>query len=224
LRRPRLLIGWLLCAGGVSAAANILSANLISLYGDPGWGWLVVEATWQACQFSLGVLLPLLYPTGRMPSRRWSWVLAPVVAGHWLDWAGLLSMDRELRDTSHTLVTAGMACAFASLAVRFARGGPVERRQILWLLITLPGLLVPWMIGGGAWWLASIGIPLIPAAIAVAVLRYRLFGIDTLISRAMVGTGLAAVITAVYLTAGAASSLFLAEVDLVAGLAAALFA
>ncbi|MFG1944765.1 ATP-binding protein [Nonomuraea sp. NPDC048826] len=223
-RRPRLLIGWLLCAGGVSSAANILSANLIVLNGDPGWGWVVVEFTWQACQLSLGVLLPLLYPDGRMPSARWRWVVVPVVAGHLLAWASLLTMDKALRDASHLLVTVGLGLAFASLAVRFTRGDAVERRQILWLLVTLPGLLIPWILGGDAWWLASFGIPLIPAAIAVAVLRYRLFGIDTLISRAMVGTGLALVITGVYLAASAASSVFLAEVHSVAGLAAALFA
>ncbi|MDA0633043.1 histidine kinase [Nonomuraea sp. MCN248] len=223
-RRPRLVIGWLLCAGGVSAAANILSANLIALYGDPGWAWIVVESTWQACQLSLGVLLPLLYPAGRLPSRRWRWAVVPAVTGHLLDWAALLTVDRELREASHVLVTAGMALAFTSLAVRFARGDAIERRQILWLLVTLPGLLVPWMLGGAAWWTASFGIPLIPAAIAVAVLRYRLFGIDTLISRAVVGTGLALVVTSVYLAVGAASSLFLAEVHSIAGLAAALFA
>ncbi|MEV4833920.1 sensor histidine kinase [Nonomuraea sp. NPDC049486] len=224
VRRPQLAIGWLLCAGGVSAAANILSANLIALYGEPGWGWIVVQATWQACQLSLGVLLPLLYPAGRMPSPRWRWALLPAVAGHLLDWTAIAIMERELRDAAHVLVAAGMALAFASLAVRFTRGDPVERRQILWVLVTLPGLLIPWMLGGPFWWLATLGIPLIPAAIAVAVLCYRLFGIDTLISRAMVGTGLALVITAVYLAVGAASSLFLAEVDPVAGLAAALFA
>ncbi|MFD2353613.1 hypothetical protein ACFSTC_36735 [Nonomuraea ferruginea] len=224
VRRPQLAIGWLLCAGGVSAAANILSANLIALYGEPGWGWIVVQATWQACQLSLGVLLPLLYPAGRMPSPRWRWALLPAVAGHLLDWTAIVIMERELRDAAHVLVAAGMALAFASLAVRFTRGDPVERRQILWVLVTLPGLLIPWMLGGPFWWLATLGIPLIPAAIAVAVLCYRLFGIDTLISRAMVGTGLALVITAVYLAVGAASSLFLAEVDPVTGLAAALFA
>ncbi|NUW40091.1 sensor histidine kinase [Nonomuraea rhodomycinica] len=222
--RPRLVIGWLLVAGGLASAANILSANLNLLLDGPRLDWPIVNVTWQVGELTLGVLLPLLYPNGRLPSRRWGWVAGLALAGVALDWAAVSVRSHPLRDAAHWTVAAAMGLAFVSLAVRFARGDAVERRQLLWLLVTLPGLLLPWMLGDPFWWLASLGIPLIPAAIAVAVLRYRLFGIDTLISRALVGTGLAVVIGGVYLAAGAASSLFLSGVDRVAGLAAALFA
>ncbi|TYB61017.1 sensor histidine kinase [Nonomuraea sp. PA05] len=223
--RPRLVIGWLLCVGGLSAAANILSANTFHLlYGSPAAGWPIVNLAWHVLQLTLGVLLPLLYPVGRLLSRRWRWVVAPAVLGMALDWAGALSGQRAFRDPAHWLVSAAMALAFVSLVVRFKRGDATERRQLLWVMVTLPGLLVPWMLGDPFWWLATLFIPLIPAAIALAVLRYRLFGIDTLISRALVGTGLLIVITGVYVAASAASSLFLAEVDRVAGIAAAVFA
>ncbi|MFI6923556.1 sensor histidine kinase [Nonomuraea spiralis] len=223
--RPRLVIGWLLCLGGVSAAANILSANLYQLLdGSPGPRWPVVNLTWNVCELTLGVLLPLLYPVGRLLSRRWRTVVALAVAGQALDWAGLLADRPELREAGHGTLSASMVLAFASLVVRFKRGDAVERRQLLWLLVALPGLLVPWMLGADVWWVASLAIPLIPAAIAVAVLRYRLFGIDTLISRALVGTGLAIVITLVYVAVSAALSVFLSEVDRIAGIPAALFA
>ncbi|MCK2220583.1 sensor histidine kinase [Actinomadura sp. ATCC 31491] len=213
--RPRLVIGWLLCAGGLSAAIGVLAANLGELSGA-GLPWLVTLSR-QVLELTLGVLLPLLYPAGALPSRRWRPVVWLALAGAALEWAGLAPAARWTAG-------AAMALAFASLVVRFARGGAVERRQLLWLLVALPGLLVPWIAGGAAAWTASLAIPLIPAAIAVAVLRYRLFGIDTLISRALVGTGLAIVITGVYVAAGAAAGLFLSEVDPVAGIAAAIFA
>nr|SBO94383.1 ATP-binding region, ATPase-like [Nonomuraea gerenzanensis] len=223
--RPRLVIGWLLCVGGLSAAANILSANAFHLlFGHPSAGWPVINFTWHVLQLTLGVLLPLLYPAGRLLSRRWRWVIVPAVAGVALDWAGALSGQKAFRDPAHWLVSAAMALAFVSLVVRFKRGDAAERRQLLWLVVALPGLLVPWMLGDPFWWLATLFIPLIPAAIAVAVLRYRLFGIDTLISRALIGTGLIIVTTGVYVAVSAASSLFLAEVDRVAGIAAAVFA
>ncbi|SEG85324.1 Histidine kinase-, DNA gyrase B-, and HSP90-like ATPase [Nonomuraea solani] len=223
--RPRLVIGWLLLAGGLSAAANILSANLFWLLaGSPVHGRPIINLTWQVLQLTLGVLLPLLYPAGRLLSRRWLGVVALAVAGMALDWVAVLAGPAALRGPAHWTVSAAMALAFVSLVVRFTRGGPIERRQLLWLVVALPGLLVPWMLGDPFWWLATLAIPLIPAAIAVAVLRYRLFGIDTLISRALVGTGLAVVVTGVYVAVSAASSLFLSEVAPIAGIAAAVFA
>ncbi|WP_441121168.1 sensor histidine kinase [Nonomuraea sp. H19] len=223
--RPRLVIGWLLCVGGLSAAANILSANVFQLmYGSAAHGRPIVNLTWQVLQLTLGVLLPLLYPVGSLLSKRWNAVVALAVAGMALDWAGVLTGQKAPREVAHWMVSAAMGLAFAALVVRFRRGDAIERRQLLWLLLTLPGLLVPWMLGGPVWWVATLAIPLIPAAIAVAVLRYRLFGIDTLISRALVGTGLAIVTTGVYVAVSAAGSVFLSEVDRVAGIAAAVFA
>ncbi|MFI6326446.1 ATP-binding protein [Nonomuraea sp. NPDC050556] len=222
--RPRLVIGWLLCLGGFSAAANILAANTAHLLGDPPSHWPIVTLTWNACSLTLGVLLPLLYPTGRLPSPRWRWVVAVAVASVAIDWAGKLAGLPPVREAGHALQSLAMVLAFVSLAVRFHRGGPVERRQLLWILVVLPGLLIPWVVGDPIWWTATLVIPLIPAAIAVAVMRYRLFGIDTLISRALVGSGLAVAVAGVYFAAGAASSLFLSGVDRMAGLAAALFA
>jgi hypothetical protein len=86
--------------------------------------------------------------------------------------------------------------AWAAVVVRFRHGSPIERHQIKWLLsVALVGVIAfPMAVAGqllapdtgfntGAWivgFLALIGLPL---TIALAVLRYRLFEIDRLISR-----------------------------------------
>jgi hypothetical protein len=94
--------------------------------------------------------------------------------------------------------------AFAALATRFRRGSPTERGQIKWLLTAasiaavafpmaflFPGTILSdlsWIVGFGA----LVGFPV---AIGIAVLRYRLYEIDRIISRTIgwaVTTGLVA--------------------------------
>ncbi|MEV0587883.1 histidine kinase [Nonomuraea sp. NPDC050310] len=219
--RPRLPIGWLLCSGGLASAVNIVCGNLDKLYGPHPLRWPLALLAWQVYALAVGVLLPLLYPTGRLPSRPWLAVIvvsALLAVADWISWIWYAPALPQLGE----VYLAVMAAAVSSLALRLRGAGPVERRQILWLLLALPFALVPYLAGWPAWWLASLTLPLLPAAMWVAIQRHRLFGIDTLISRALVGTGLAVVIAGAYLAAGAASSLFLADVDQLAGLAAAL--
>nr|BFE88537.1 hypothetical protein GCM10020093_111380 [Planobispora longispora] len=239
-RRPRLPIGWLLAVGGLACAVNILTINVVRLEApsphvhiieaSPSLG-LVVSLSWILATLLLGVALPLLYPTGRLPSPRWRplVVFACLVQGLNVVRALLMALDatpysKPFTQTLQWSMNAAMALAFVSLAVRFHRGDPVERRRIVWPLFAFAGLLVPWVVGGPIWWLASFTIPLIPAAIAFAILRHGLYDIDTLITRALVGAGLVGVIGGVYVAVGAASSLFLSGVDRVGGLLAALCA
>ncbi|WP_405084478.1 sensor histidine kinase [Microbispora sp. NBC_01389] len=249
ISRPRLLLGWLLCLGGLGSAANILAANTAALLVLNGGHplvhplWVFADGVWNLTTYTLGVLLPLLYPTGRILSKRWcvpgaitatalgldwlcSWIAPSSVrtGGNALEVAAFAPYYEHTRQGLHMVVAVGMALAFSSLVVRFHRADGIERRQILWPLVAMAGLVVPWVIGYPVWWTATLTLPLVPAAIAVAVLRYRLYGIDTLISRALVGAGLVGVVAAVYVLVGAGSSLVLSGVDRFAGLAAALFA
>ncbi|ACZ85575.1 sensor histidine kinase [Streptosporangium roseum] len=236
--RPRLIIGWLLVLGGLACATNILLANIARLHaptpyapGAPKVLWVIVGQSWVVATLLLGVLLPLLYPTGRLPSPRWRPLVVFAVLVLGLD--GLRSLltvlevqqpQPALLEILHRLSAGAMGLAFLSLAVRLRRADPVERRQILWPLLAFAGLIIPWVVGDPIWWLATFTLPLIPAAIAVAVLRYQLYGIQTLITRTLVGAGLVGAIGGVYVAAGAASSLFLSGVDRIGGLFAALCA
>ena len=93
------------------------------------------------------------------------------------------------------------ACAIASLVVRYRRGGDTERRQLLWLLLAGLAALaygaVVWGIFDTGPILGLLVFTLIPAAVAVAVLRYQLLDIRLVVSRTLVY---------VLLTAGAAGA------------------
>jgi hypothetical protein len=93
-------------------------------------------------------------------------------------------------------VAAFLAAALLSLAVRYRAGGPLLRHQIKWLALTavaLAGcfLIIPLSSAVGQVWLTTVadtgtellGLLAIPAAITLAIFRYRLYEIDHIISR-----------------------------------------
>jgi hypothetical protein len=88
----------------------------------------------------------------------------------------------------------GFALAAAAVWVRYRRGDAIERQQLKWLLavaslatIFFPiAFIVPVQaIGNAAFILGSLTLVALPLAIAVAILRYRLFEIDRIISRTL---------------------------------------
>jgi hypothetical protein len=101
--------------------------------------------------------------------------------------------------------------ASASLVLRLRRGSWVERQQIKWLAYAAAAAT-----GGsiltytppeaiGARWVTSVGYVLlelgvlgIPISIGIAILRYRLYEIDTLINRTLVYGSLTAMLLVVY--------------------------
>jgi signal transduction histidine kinase len=115
------------------------------------------------------------------------------------------------------VIPLGVLGSLAGLVVRFRRSKGTERLQLRWLLtagafvaIFYSGLILA-SIGGGwgtgdepGWLLvlqaaAVMSFALIPIAIGVSVLRYRLFELDLVINKAVVFGALGVFITAVYL-------------------------
>jgi signal transduction histidine kinase len=114
------------------------------------------------------------------------------------------------------MIPIGIAASLVSLVRRFRRSTGIERLQLRWLVsaaaavavlysIVLPiGLATGWGTTSTPGWVevletASVaGFALIPLAIGVSVLRYRLFEIDVVINRAVLFGALALFITAVY--------------------------
>ncbi len=95
----------------------------------------------------------------------------------------------------------------AAIAIRYRRSGEIERHQIKWLFAAagMFGLVYIGLFGldadGETGWSAAVlglSIDLIPVAVLVALLRYRLFDIDRLISRTVGYALVAALVAAIY--------------------------
>ena len=229
-RRPSNRIGWLLMSTALFAIfidlPRFYAGYGIYIHPDsvPGalWIYWFSQVAWIFLFTQLLVLLPLLFPDGRLLSRRWMIVvgiaaipvvsvliasLDPTVTAPLPNPAGV----NALRGTSQVvfgplfLIPFGASAilSIASLVQRFRRGGERERQQLEWLMVAVSLLfatflvqsLVPGLQQGA---LLPLVAGALPISIGIAVLRYRLYDIDLIINKALVYGGLAAVITAVY--------------------------
>ncbi len=101
--------------------------------------------------------------------------------------------------------------AFAAVAVRYRRGTSVERQQIKWLLAValVAAIAFPFAFIGGvlfadplianvAMYVGFVALVALPIAIAVAILRYRLYEIDRLVSRTIGWAIVSGILVAVF--------------------------
>jgi signal transduction histidine kinase len=118
--------------------------------------------------------------------------------------------SRAIRGIYILAILGGAASGVITLVQRFRRGTSDERHQIKWFAgafglfavtvatygasSALFGFSADWLIAA----IICVGLTGIPLAVAVAILRYRLYDIDVVISRTLVYGSLAAFITAVY--------------------------
>jgi hypothetical protein len=232
-RLPRNRIGWLLAIGGlvlaVSGATSGLADYGLNLHPGsvPGAIWFAWTSQWAwAPEIAiLFILLPLVYPTGRLLSSRWRVAVAMAAVVLLVGGIGsaLSPWDPDPYPVENPLalggtagdligwvvnigvtifVVAGGAAACASLVVRYRRATLIERAQLKWFAVVamITGLggtvsIVTDLTSAGAptgvvgivneiaGFLIYGGLALLPMAIGVAVLRYRLYEIDRLISR-----------------------------------------
>jgi signal transduction histidine kinase len=261
-RRPGHPIGWIMLAIGlVIAVAGLLGESARQLYAPrPELGaafFFISNALTRVVQLLYGILL-LLFPDGRLPSRRWrpvvmvgvvamtaSCALDVITPGPLADYAmvtppqnpfgiPLPDLAQHVFGLSFFIGLFGfLLLSIVSVALRFRRAGPELRLQLKWVALA-GSLLVATDVGAnvitpvGSWPPASaeaaelIAAAAMAAAIAIAILRHRLFDIDLVISRAVAYGALAGVITTFYvaivagvgslLAAGSESRLFLAIV------------
>ena len=187
----------------------------------PNWAW--VPAFSLLLTFSF-----VLFPDGRPPSSRWRPVLwASGLIGVLWSVAFMFEehdyTDALDRPASNPFAIAGLGGFFdgarnvlaivffilvllsiASLVVRFRRGNPDERHQLKWLIfascVVFVWFALPFNHGADTWVDAVSGavISLIPISAGIAILKYRLYDIDAVISKAVVYATLAAFVTVVY--------------------------
>jgi hypothetical protein len=105
------------------------------------------------------------------------------------------------------LLTLAAILSLASLVVRFRRSSGIERQQVKWMAAAAALVVFAWMLNNvldqGFGINSSFMLPLVllamPAATAVAVLRYRLYDLGLVVNRALVYGALTATLIASYL-------------------------
>jgi hypothetical protein len=170
-------------------------------------------------------VVSLVFPDGRLPSRRWRWptraALGAVVAAailiaftpaeilDILPWNPLAidalpvwvwALAGPLGGVGTVLIS---VLGVAAVVSRYRRGAGVERQQLRWFVAAVLLAVVPITVsplGGGplAFLLAVFGLLLVPVSVWIAVTRYRLYEIDRLISRGLSWAVVSGSLLAVY--------------------------
>jgi len=229
VRRPRNLVGWLMLSVAVTGTTlsvpGLYAGYAVYIHpGLPGALWLywLSQITWLLLFGQLLVVLPLIFPDGKLLSRRWFvpiglfglLLLFGVVAS--FDPAAITPLPNPaaiqqlsglinvVNSVPVLLFFLAVCCSgLISLVVRYRRGREQEREQLKWLLAAVVAFLLTLVVQLAIPSLNNspllpIGAGLLPIAIGIAVLRYRLYDIDLIINKALVYGGLAAIITAAY--------------------------
>jgi hypothetical protein len=236
--RPRNMVGWLLLLEATIifvAPMGDYFDSLIQAPTDPSWLTLIGLWIygWAWLWFIFPVLfIPLFFPTGRLLSARWRWVvgLGLSVCALFLFFAsfsqefvpgndnwptpapnpiGFLPLDSFPDQFWFPSFLVFIVLSVVSLVVRYRRAGAVEREQMRWLLFAAALFAGVYLIGlftnslGGpinafVVVLRNQSMTLLPIAIAVAILRYRLYDIDLIIRKTLQYAALSALLALVY--------------------------
>ena len=259
-RRPTHPMGWIFASIGLLVSFGQVGDTLATPYAmaglQPPWGitWLAWLNTWYwyLMLAEIVIAVPVLFPDGRLPSRRWRFP-AGVIATMAIAACVLSSMaeriemqalveatedgalpdgavvddDGSLRFTiDNPIGVAGMTLAedselaellllggflggfvlaVSAMVVRFRRSrGTVERQQLKWFFLAGGGLLTlplfevvpaPEFVVSVIFAVALVALPL---SIALAILRYRLYDIDRIVSRTITYALLTAILGGFY--------------------------
>jgi len=230
-RRPENRLGWVVLGFALaSSATGVVNQYpiLTDASGTPlplaalarwasAWIWVV-----GAVGLTSG--LALLFPDGRLLSPRWrvaamlalgamgTLITSIIIATQPIGQLPPSPLVATIGGQASPLMMVGFVLyigatltAAASLVVRYRRAGIEQRQQIKWFafagLLIVPGVIAGlstvflgqvFLLGGG-----FLGA----AAIAVAILRYRLYEIDLIINRTLVYGALSAILAGVYTAA-----------------------
>jgi hypothetical protein len=226
-RRPANPVGWLLCLAGLL----FIAPTFATAYADYSLlerhdrlpGTLLMATVSDKSEFVLlglllvMVLLPLVYPDGRLLSREWRVVAWGALLGCAttalvvLTSSGPLdrypSIDNPFGIEVHWLVTimvvlvgvllavVSWVLSWISWIVRWQRAQGEERQQLKWfaygILLIVISLVQPW-------YLPPLALALFPITVGIALVRYHLYDIDVVINRTLVYGALTAMLALVY--------------------------
>jgi hypothetical protein len=235
-RRPKNPIGWLFCSGAFiwGLGELTLEYGVYALVTAPGALPAGVWAAWFGAWargiggFFMVLFLLLLFPTGRLPTRRWRvvvWAALGYIALFTLvSWLSPVSQDFRLSSVRNPLgfdleimnllggvlylsLPVLLLASGAAVIVRFRRSRGDERQQIKWFAYAVAIMVVLFTIGhvlgltqvvGVAPLVFAIPLTGLPVAAGIAILKYRLYDIDIVINRTLVYGTLTATLVALY--------------------------
>src|SRR5215210_4392063 len=235
-RHPENPIGWLFCCGafvwGLGELA--LEYGVYALVTTPGalpaGVWAAFFGAWARGigGFFMILFLMLLFPTGRLPTRRWRvvvWAAVGYIALFTLvSWLSPVSQDLRLSSVRNPLgldlevmnLLAGVVylslplpllASGAAVIVRFRRSRGEERQQIKWFAYAVAVMIGLFTLGQSLGLTQVVGVaPLVfavplaglPVAAGIAILKYRLYDIDLVINRTLVYGSLTITLVALY--------------------------
>ena len=226
VRMPRHPLGWLFIVIGASHGVAVATGQYALAAGVHEWpartvaGW-ISEWSWAPGMFLPLTVVILLFPTGKLPSRRWRPVL-------WLAIAGIGGMTVSLALTevielgpdasvanplgvaaagpgfavfASITVAAGIA-SLTSLILRLRASTGEARRQLAPVVVAsalvVLALFLAVIIPDWAPVIQLVAFPLLPLAVAVAVLRFRLYSLEIIVRRSVIFVGLTALVVVGY--------------------------
>jgi two-component system NarL family sensor kinase len=219
-------LGLVIAVATVSAQYG--GAVVVGGHDWPGGRWALWLSSWI---WVIGLiptvtLLPLLFPDGRLGGRRRFVALAAAAAtlgivvtqalAPWDDLfeqpvgaqnpLGSNELPAVVSGVAAVLLLASVIASVVSVAGRHRRAEGLERLQLTWFAsaaLLLPiGIAMSTQLPPDIGWLGeAVAIPALAGATAVAVLRYRLYGIEIIVRRSLVVGAVAVVSTALYAAA-----------------------
>jgi hypothetical protein len=206
--------------GGLLLLGFVLLLTPTGKLPSPGWRW------WARAMVAVPLLLLVavtLAPGSVDPSVQ--------VVGGPFEFDGLGGVLLVVNQLALAFTTLAVVVCAWSLVVRFRRAHGVERQQLRWvavaaaLLVVAAGAALVGLAVGATevvTWALSVWVAGLPVAIGAAVLRYRLYDLDRIISRTLayglltllLGGGYAAVVLGLGQLLGRDSSLVVAGATL----------
>ncbi len=234
-RQPRNAVGWIFGAVAFLVSLSVAGGEWAgyTFVESPGAlpggyiaGWFYMWAWFPA--IALIAFVPLLFPDGRVPGRRWRIVLWGLIVllvvmtlATWFvpgpmngddepSWPdnplGVEAVDGFYNATNNVPTIAFLVLLVASLAsmvVRFRRSRGDERQQLKWMLFAV--LVLTFSVGitealgvDAGDLVFAVTVALFPAALGIAMLKYRLYDVDVVIRKTLVYGVLSAVLVATY--------------------------
>lgn len=225
--RPGNPIGWLFAVGGVLQGLSGMMAPLgqVLLDADAPDPQLKLVGTlfFGAWPWAIALCIPLfliLFPDGRLVSPGWRWVVLfvvatapvfvaadfgpePVTEGYPPPYLTIPHYDsfNALWAFGEIRTLGSMLLGILALVIRYRRADEEQRQQILWLLLAgmvVIAFITPWSFVAGTPIFVLFSIPLIPIAVAVAIVRNRLLDIRLVVSRVLAWALLSLAVVIVY--------------------------